>query len=181
MSLHSIDFQRLFQKFLWDPEPKNTDSMNPIWCLGKKYSSPGLPPSSPPPPPSTENTFLGEADASSTSSSALWENIVAGARSGGGGGGGDDTGWPGDFLDDFESRIWMTYRSDFKPIPRVADYNDRLTFLTSIRSQLDKAEGFTSDSGWGCMIRSGQAVLANALSALRFGRGVAPSRCFFWM
>ena len=83
-----------------------------------------------------------------------------------------DTGWPKAFLDDFESTLWMTYRSDFKPIPRVADYSDRLTFLTSIRSHLDKAEGFTSDSGWGCMIRSGQAVIANALAHLRLGRGM---------
>ncbi|PUU74914.1 hypothetical protein B9Z19DRAFT_392013 [Tuber borchii] len=159
MSLPNFDFQRLFQKFLWDPEPKNTDPMNSIWCLGQEYPSAGLPPSPPPPPPSTENSIIRDHDIY-----GRIEESDKGQEEEG------DTGWPKAFLDDFESTLWMTYRSDFKPIPRVADYNDRLTFLTSIRSHLDKAEGFTSDSGWGCMIRSGQAVIANALAHLRLGR-----------
>lgn len=46
------------------------------------------------------------------------------------------------FKHDFYSQIWITYRKDF---PRLLDSDA------------------TTDSGWGCMIRSGQMILARAL------------------
>ncbi|KAA8894136.1 hypothetical protein FN846DRAFT_443007 [Sphaerosporella brunnea] len=126
--------------YLWDPEPKNTDPMTTIWLLGVEY-----------PPPST-NTSTNDAVAEAA------------------------TIWPPGFLADFESRIWLTYRSEFPAIPRSATAGGggqigQLSLMTTMRSHLPaNAAGFTSDQGWGCMIRSGQCVLANALQILQYGR-----------
>lgn len=90
-------------------------------------------------------------------------------------------GWPKAFVCDFESRIWITYRSNFVPIPRPQnhDANPNMTLSVRLRSQLMDSQGFTSDTGWGCMIRSGQSLLANGLSSLLLGRGIniPPHHC----
>lgn len=54
-----------------------------------------------------------------------------------------------EFAQDFHSRFWFTYRKD---MPRIAP-----TFLTT-------------DLGWGCMLRCGQSLIAEAFSRLYFGR-----------
>lgn len=61
----------------------------------------------------------------------------------------EDEGLEG-FKRDFSTRLWMTYREKF---PLMNDSN------------------YTSDCGWGCMIRSGQMLLAEALVRHFLGRG----------
>lgn len=90
--------------------------------------------------------------------------------------------WPPVFYADFTSRIWLTYRSQFQPI--------RDTTLSALESEIGETsavtnspqpkrwnwpiggeKGWTSDAGWGCMLRTGQSLLANALLHLHLGRG----------
>lgn len=54
-----------------------------------------------------------------------------------------------DFCSDYYSRIWITYRTDFSPL------------LNS---------DTTTDCGWGCMIRTTQMMVAQAIMLNRFGR-----------
>ncbi|KAJ3211477.1 Cysteine protease atg4b [Dinochytrium kinnereticum] len=54
------------------------------------------------------------------------------------------------FLEDFASKLWMTYRHSYPPI---------------------KPSGYTADVGWGCMLRSGQMMLSNAFLLHLLGRG----------
>ncbi|KAG0043859.1 Cysteine protease atg4b [Gryganskiella cystojenkinii] len=53
------------------------------------------------------------------------------------------------FLSDFQSRIWFTYRKDMARIEPAY---------------------YTSDAGWGCMMRTGQSLLAQAFVQLMLGR-----------
>jgi cysteine protease ATG4 len=166
-------------QYFWDPAPTNVGgSRIPIWCLGRKYvlasGSDGISPSQ----ASQVDASTGGIDSqqsihaatppdSMTSSfdSDLAYDETARAD--------EDGGWPKPFLDDFEAKIWLTYRSNFPTIPRSQDPQvlTTMAFSVRLRSQLIDHSGFTSDTGWGCMIRSGQCLLANALLFLRLGRG----------
>lgn len=170
--------QRIVQ-YLWDPEPWNDcEQSHSIWCLGREYVihddrtavndndqnhlNAAIP----------EFHNLARTDQSnpesplrSGSSSIRKASFPA-----------DITGhgWPSSFLDDFESRVWLTYRSNFPTIPKSEDpsASSSMTLGVRLRSQLVDSNGFTSDTGWGCMIRSGQSLLANALSILLLGPGM---------
>lgn len=171
----SVDFgnyKRIVQAF-WDPEPKNDDpSGSDIWCLGTRYPS--------------EKTKLEEAGTQKDEASCKSRSLINGVSSQGSAqqteatssakndtckstDEGDST-WPSDFLDDCEARMWFTYRSAFPPIKKSPEAS--MTLSVRLRSLGDQG-GFTSDTGWGCMIRSGQTLLANAMSNLRLGRGKA--------
>ena len=121
--------------------------------LGVVKPNPALPANPPQTPP--------ESASSSFSSSLAFEEPDS------------QSGWPQAFVEDFDSRFWMTYRSQFKAIPRSTDPKaaSALSFSMRIKSQLGDQAGFSSDSGWGCMIRSGQSLLANAMGMVRLGRG----------
>lgn len=176
--------RRLLHKF-WDAEPINTKANMPVWCLGCRYSIQdegaavlGRAPTSP-------SQGKGEEDSTSlaidqvASASSTTPNAAAGgpgsssvlredSRS--------DGGWPVGFLDDFESRVWMTYRTEFPVIPKSTDPAAlaALSLAMRLKTSFGDQAGFSSDTGWGCMIRSGQSLLANAISISRLGRGRAP-------
>ncbi|KAL3469033.1 hypothetical protein BJX99DRAFT_242266 [Aspergillus californicus] len=150
--MNTADIERCRKRiiqYIWDPEPKNDEEPNsPIWCLGTAY-------------PLSE--YAATPIEQHTTDNERQPNIS------------DTTppDWPESFLLDFESRIWMTYRSNFHPIAKHANQqgNPSLTMSVRLRSQLLEPQGFTTDTGWGCMIRSGQSLLANAMAILSLGRG----------
>lgn len=169
-------------RYFWDPEPKNDDDSDfSIWCLGERYDSGAdftLDESFPSPQNVQENSSVCSADAISqrpksveiaaTSSvhTAPFHAEATGVDRG--------SAWPKGFLDDFESRLLFTYRSYFPAINRSSDPKVPYSVAPTVqlRHHLVGQGGFTSDTGWGCMIRSGQSLLANALANLKLGRGM---------
>lgn len=185
-------YRRIVQMF-WDPEPSNDIAQDqPVWCLGQQYRIRGRDgddaetpdvsavnlgprhlacttgdeagaacPQHIAAPPKNAPDTPPESTASSISSTE-YSNLSY------------EKGWPIKFLSDFESRFWMTYRSEFQPIPRSTDSKatPALSLHVRLRSQLGDNGGFSSDSGWGCMIRSGQSLLANTIGMIRLGRGL---------
>ncbi|ANB16008.1 Atg4p [Sugiyamaella lignohabitans] len=78
--------------------------------------------------------------------------------------------WPPEFLADVGSKLWLTYRTGFPLIPKSKDGPSAVRLTGILRGGGIDINGFTSDVGWGCMIRTGQSLLANALALLELGR-----------
>ncbi len=177
--------RRIIQR-IWDPEPVNNRASNePVWCLGCSYTldrskmfGSTTPPADAANPTSSSPAPILEAagqhapsqapETPPDSASSSFDASLAYEEPG------QDGGWPPEFLDDFESRIWMTYRTDFDVIPRSTEPKaaSALSFTMRLKASFGDQTGFSSDTGWGCMIRSGQSLLANALSITRLGRGM---------
>ncbi|KAF2011808.1 hypothetical protein BU24DRAFT_329087, partial [Aaosphaeria arxii CBS 175.79] len=175
------EFERVSRNIVrtfYDPLPSN-DSNSPVWCLGEQYSSRPPPAPAHASPPSHYSTHVSatQTDRASGKEDDSWirtsleesERKEAALAANG-----EDPsqygGWPHTFLDDFESRIWMTYRSGFAPIQKSQDPKAVASMSFRVRMQNLAQSAFTSDAGFGCMIRSGQSILANALLDLRLGR-----------
>ncbi|KAI9052526.1 hypothetical protein LZ554_003869 [Drepanopeziza brunnea f. sp. 'monogermtubi'] len=170
-------YKRIVQQYFWDPEPTiDAASRSPVWCLGKEYKVT-------PPKPQVEGATActssslpdlksASAESSRSAQPATPPDSTASSLGSGVHEDEDVGGWPTPFLDDFESKIWLTYRSQFPAIPKSQDPKalSSMSLSVRLRSQLVDQAGFTSDTGWGCMIRSGQSLLANALVMLRMGR-----------
>jgi hypothetical protein len=60
-----------------------------------------------------------------------------------------------EFLNSFQSIVWMTYRNNFDGI--ITNKN------------IPKEYQYRSDSGWGCMLRSSQMLCANCILRHLFG------------
>jgi len=169
--------------YVFDRPARNEDD-SPIWCLGRSYDSEYYPSkhtaASGTSPSSHSDSAVSHADSAVVTSPSIKPEEQADP-------GEDesfqqvhlsksmeeeDLGWPSEFLSDFESRIWMTYRSNFPPIPKSSDpaAASAMSFTTKLRNLANQG-GFTSDTGWGCMIRSGQSLLANSIALQRLGRG----------
>lgn len=169
-------YKRMVQYF-WDPEPTNNgDSTLPVWCLGREYA---LPPTAEgrtletiPPPIEARGGKRKQVD-QETFEVIKSSELELGTSIRNDNAAHTEGGWPHAFLDDFESKLWFSYRSGFPAIPKSQDpkANASMSFSVRLRSQLTEQGGFTSDTGWGCMIRSGQSLLANAMLMLCLSRG----------
>ncbi|TFK48111.1 hypothetical protein OE88DRAFT_604347 [Heliocybe sulcata] len=161
-------------RYLLDSDATPDKCPDPIWLLGVQHPGYEPPATSSPrrssgdsrrsPAPSSSSSSSIQADPSLSQSSSPSQKNNPAAH------------WPPDFYADFTSRIWLTYRSQFSPIR-----DSSLTALESAIGEVSQSprrwnawlggeKGWTSDQGWGCMLRTGQSLLANALLHLLLGR-----------
>lgn len=175
-------------RYLLDSDAQPDKCTDPIWLLGVLHAGyeppPPLPPSTPPPirrdssdsrrSPSSRRS----SGSSSHSHSTLNTSQSASSSKHG-------PSWPAAFYSDFTSRIWLTYRSHYAPIRDVplASLDAEPSESAQLSASQSKRwnwpvggeKGWTSDTGWGCMLRTGQSLLANAFIHLHLSRGAPRS------
>ncbi|OAX40243.1 hypothetical protein K503DRAFT_737855 [Rhizopogon vinicolor AM-OR11-026] len=168
-------------RFLLDTDSTPNKSPEPIWLLGVQHSGYEPPPPSTPSRRPSVDSHRSPSFRSTASSSAtvLPDSSLSHSTSSKN----PANNWPPVFYADFTSRIWLTYRNQFAPI--------RDSTLSALESDPSCCEpqpvsssprpkkwhwpgggekGWTSDAGWGCMLRTGQSLLANTLLHLHLGR-----------
>jgi len=165
--------QRVVQLF-WDKDLENTDHENPIVVLGNVYEPKEE-------SPKNEDKVSAETSTSSNETEPVnsindfkqyFQKFSINSNSQPINKEKDPNKWPADFIKDVHTRIWLTYRTRFAPIARDEDGPSPISLHNLLRGQnYDlNSEAFTTDCGWGCMIRTGQTLLANALLNLHLGR-----------
>ncbi|KAM0112360.1 Cysteine protease atg4 [Aspergillus fumigatus] len=139
--MNAVDMERCKRivQYIWDPAPRNDQPGAPIWCLGTKYTTDGMERDNRHTATPESMRLANEEGPNQLDPKAITPGHL------------DGQGWPESFLDDFESRIWITYRSNFPPIPKPIDRDafSTMTLSVRLRSQLVDQHGFTSDTGWG--------------------------------
>ena len=180
-------------RYILDSDATPDRCTDPIWLLGLQH--PGYDPSTEPPPALSRR---GSVDSRRTSSFRTSTSSTVSASPGGGNAPSPSPSknnavhWSPEFYADFTSCVWITYRSHFQPIR-----DSSLTVLEREQAEVAAAaaagsaipisssppskrwwpggeKGWTSDTGWGCMLRTGQSLLATALIHLHLGRGLCP-------
>ncbi|TFK26047.1 hypothetical protein FA15DRAFT_755366 [Coprinopsis marcescibilis] len=180
-------------RYLLDSDSTPDKCSDPIWLLGVQH--PGYEPSNVTTPSNTSppSSFPGRRNSgspqsfrSSTSSlgsvaSSSNEHALLSQSTGANHKNNPAANWPPVFYIDFTSRVWLTYRAQF-PIPIkdgkladlcAGDVQSDASSTTTKKSPWHWVGGektWSSDSGWGCMLRTGQSLLANALIHVHLGR-----------
>ncbi|SCU87010.1 LAFA_0E04170g1_1 [Lachancea sp. 'fantastica'] len=137
-------FQRVSQQLF---ELDNTDTQHDLVILGETYAS-------------VDKTGSQQEHAPVT---GVFSQMFA-----------KDRGWNPQLLACVRNLLHFTYRTKFEPIPKDPSGPSPMNFgtlfkdnpLNSIESAINHPDCFCSDIGWGCMIRTGQALLGNALQRL---------------
>ena len=115
----------------------------PLWMLGRRYGGEGAVGGEGAAGETEEAT---EAGAAAASVAGAPEALTAAELA--------------SFRRDFASRVWCTYREGFRWLPRPGSPPPRQ----------HAGDAGDSDMGWGCTLRSGQMLLANALLLAFLGR-----------